>query len=216
MKILKKEKKVVELALDHLAKTGEGLQIMIEAMRAYAMGETEGLAEATATVNDLESEADDALREIRELLYSGAFLPTIRGDLFRLLSEVDKIANRVEDSLDFVDQQRPSQVEKYRTDFKNILDLTGDCFDALRRALEAYFDPKVEIEELRGYAADVSKIESAIDEIQRSLTSTLFESDLPLADKLHLAQLVRHIVQISDQAENATDELELLSLKSII
>jgi predicted phosphate transport protein (TIGR00153 family) len=216
MKILKKEKKVVELALDHLAKTGEELQIMIEAMRAYALGETDGLAEATATVNDLESEADDALREIRELLYSGAFLPTIRGDLFRLLSAVDKIANRVESSLDFVDQQRPSHVDKYRTDFRNILDLTVDCFDALRRALEAYFDPKIDIEELRAYAAEVSKIESAIDEIQRSLTSTLFKSDLPLADKLHLAHLVGHIVRISDQAENATDELELLSLKSII
>jgi predicted phosphate transport protein (TIGR00153 family) len=216
MKVLKKEKKVVELALDHLAKTGEALQLMIDAMRAYVVGDVDKLDEVTNIVDELESEADDALREIRDLLYSGAFLPTIRGDLFRLLSEVDKIANCVESSLDFVDQQRPSSVEEYRTDFKSILDLTGDCFHALRHALEAYFDPKVDIDELRTHASAVSQIESTIDGVQCSLTSAIFQSDLPLPEKLHLAQLLGLIVSVSDQAENAADELELLSLKSII
>ena len=39
MKVLKKERKVIELALDHLDKTGEGLQIMIGAMRAPKFAE---------------------------------------------------------------------------------------------------------------------------------------------------------------------------------
>lgn len=216
MQVLKKEKQVVELALDHFDKTSEALQIMIAAMRGYVVGDLDGLDEATASVDQLESEADDVLREIRDLLYSGAFLPTIRGDLYRLLSEVDKIANRVENCLDFVDQQNPGNVEDYRTDFKNILDLTAECFEALQHALEAYFDPKSEIEELRRHASEVSKVESAIDDIQRSLTSAIFRSNLGLAEKLHLAQLVRHIARVSDQTENATDELELLSVKSII
>jgi predicted phosphate transport protein (TIGR00153 family) len=216
MKVLKKERKVIELALDHLDKTGEGLQIMIGAMRAYVVGDVAGLEEVTDNVDALESEADDVLRDIRELLYSGAFLPTIRGDLFRLLSEVDKIANRVENCLDFVNQQRPSFVDEYRTEFKNILALTADCFASLRQALEAYFDPKANIDDLRTFAAKVSKIESEIDGIQCALNTTIFGSDLPLAEKLHLAQLLDHIVSISDQAENAADELELLSLKSII
>ena len=216
MQILKKEKQVVELALDHFDKTGEALRIMIAAMRGYVVGDLDGLDEATSSVDQLESEADDRLREIRGLLYSGAFLPTIRGDLYRLFSEVDKIANRVESCLDFVDQQQPGNVEDYRTEFKKILDLTADCYGALKRAMEAYLDPKLELEELREHASQVSKIESMIDDIQRSLTSTIFRSNLTLAEKLHLAQLLLHIVGVSDQAENATDELELLSLKSII
>lgn len=216
MQILRKEKQVVELALDHLDKTSEALQIMIAAMRGYVVGNLDGLDEATASVDQLESEADDVLRGIRDLLYSGAFLPTIRGDLYRLLSAVDRIANRVESCLDFVDQQRPGNTEHYRTEFKDILDLTADCFDTLRRALEAYFDPKVEIAELRRHASQVSEIESKIDDIQRSLTLAIFGSGLGLAEKLHLAQLLQHIARVSDQAENAADELELLSLKSII
>ncbi len=129
---------------------------------------------------------------------------------------MDKIANRVENCLDFVNQQRPSFVDEYRTEFKNILALTADCFASLRQALEAYFDPKADIDDLRTFAAEVSKIESEIDVIQCALNTTIFGSDLPLAEKLHLAQLLDHIVIISDQAENAADELELLSLKSII
>lgn len=216
MQILKKEKQVVELAMEHLDKTSEALQIMVSSMRGYVIGDLDGLAAATTSVNQLESDADHVLREIRDLLYSGAFLPTIRGDLYRLLSAVDKIANRVESCLDFADQQRPGKVGGYRTDFKKILDLTADCFDRLRDALEAYFDPKVEIETLREHAARVSQIESTIDDIERTITTALFQSDLPLADKIHLAQLLAHITRISDQVENATDELELLSLKSII
>ena len=70
MQILKKEKQVVELALDHCDKTGEALRIMIAAMRGYVVGDLDGLDEATSSVDKLESEADDRLREIRGLLYS--------------------------------------------------------------------------------------------------------------------------------------------------
>lgn len=216
MKILKKEKQVVELAIDHLDKTGQALQIMVAALRKYLVGDLDGLDEATTTVDQLESDADDVLREIRNLLYSGAFLPTIRGDLYRLLSAVDRIANQVEGCLDFVDQQKPGNVQNYRTEFDNMLELTAEAFAALRRALQAYFDPKIDIEALRRHASQVSRIESNIDDIQCTLTSTIFASGLGLADKIHLAQLLRHIARVSDQAENATDELELLSLKSII
>ena len=216
MQVLKKEKQVVQLAVDHLRKTNETLKLMVAAMRGYVVGDLEGLDEATASVDQLESEADDVLREIRDLLYSGAFLPTIRGDLYRLLSAIDKVANRVEICLDFVDQQRPDHIEDYRAAFKDMLDLTAECFDALHRALDAYFDPRVDIDELRQHASQVSEIESEIDEVQRTLTSTIFRSDLELAEKQHLAQLLRHIARVSDQIENATDELELLSVKSII
>ena len=138
------------------------------------------------------------------------------GDTLVVLSAIDKVANRVEICLDFVDQQRPDHIEDYRAAFKDMLDLTAECFDALHRALDAYFDPRVDIDELRQHASQVSEIESEIDEVQRTLTSTIFRSDLELAEKQHLAQLLRHIARVSDQIENATDELELLSVKSII
>ena len=216
MQIFKKEKKVVELALEHAEKTGECLAIMSTVIKASATNNVAELKAAAAKVTKIETVADDLLRDIRNLLYSGAYLPTIRGDLYRLLSAVDRITNRVESCLNFISSQHPANVSVYLDQFGDILDMTVDCYDNLQVALRAFFKPKGEVDELRASSRAVGEIESAIDQRERALTVTIFSSDLPLAEKMHLAELLSRITRISDQIENTADELELLSLKSII
>lgn len=216
MQIFKKEKKVVELALEHAEKTGECLAIMSAVVKASATNNIAELEAAANKVNKIETEADELLRNIRNLLYSGAYLPTIRGDLYRLLSAVDSITNRAEGCLEFISSQHPANVRVYLDEFGDILDMTVDCYDNLHVALQAFFRPKGEIDELRARSRAVGEIESAIDERERALTVTIFSSDLPLAEKMHLAETLSRITRISDQIENTADELELLSLKSII
>ena len=216
MQIFKKEKKVVELALEHATKTGESLAIMSAAVKASATNNHGELDAAAARVNQIETEADDLLRDIRDLLYSGAYLPTIRGDLYRLLSAVDKITNRIEGCLNFVSSQRPGHFGSFLAEFNDILDLTSECYAHLEAALRAFFKPKGEVDELRARARDVGEIESAIDERERTLTVQVFAADLSLAEKQHIVELLSRIARISDQIENTADELELLSLKSII
>lgn len=216
MLIFKKEKKVVELALTHAEKTGESLQIMVEAVKGFLADDGDSLAESTSRVNALETEADGLLRDIRELLYSGAYLPTIRGDIYRLLSAVDDVTNKIENALDFVNYQKPQSKNAYVEPLKEILDMTVDCFTELNDALRAFFKPKGKVEALREHCHRVNEIESAIDDRERALTLRIFESDLSLAKKQHLVKLLARIVRISDEIENAADQLELASLKSII
>lgn len=216
MRIFKKEKKVVELALQHAEKTGDGLQIMAKAIEHFLDGDTEQLSKATSTVNRLETEADGLLREIRELLYSGAYLPMIRGDIYKLLSSVDRVTNKIEDCLDFVNYQKPTSATDYRADLRKIIEITVECYAELRTALKAFFKPKGKIEDLREHCREVSEKESEVDALQRRLTLSIFESDRDLAEKQHIVQLLSRITSISDRIENTADELELLSLKSII
>lgn len=216
MLIFKKEKQVVELALRHAETTGESLAIMVAAINAYAADDSAQLAESTARVNNLESTADQLLRDIRELLYSGAYLPTIRGDIYRLLSTVDSVTNEIEGCLHFVNNRKPESLGIYQTEVGSILELTESCFAELHKALRAFFKPKGKVEELRVHASKVGKLESSIDLQERALTSQIFESELSLAQKQELAQLLTMIGEISDEIENAADELELLSLKSIV
>ena len=216
MLIFKKEKKVVELALKHAETTGESLTIMIAAIKDYASGELHKLPESTAKVDALESAADGLLRDIRELLYSGAYLPTIRGDIYRLLSRIDSITNNIEHCVDFVNYRKPALLDIYQSEIGEILDLTGACFAELQKALRAFFKPKGKVEELRAHAREVAKLESSIDERELALTLKIFESQLTLAEKQQLALLLDSVTEISDEVENAADELELLSLKSIV
>lgn len=216
MQIFKKEKQVVELALKHAEKTAECLDIAAAALKAYASADTSGLDDAMVHVSGLESHADALVREIRELLYSGAYLPTIRGDLHRLLTATDKIANRSQDCIEFVACERPQGIDGHSDALHALLDRTISCYEQFHLGVRAYFKPKGEVEELRKRVHNVGELESEIDDGERALLRSIFDSELDLARKQHLARLVSRIVRISDQIENAADVLELLSLKSII
>jgi len=216
MQIFKKEKQVVELALNHAEKTAECLSISAASVKAYAGGDASAIEDSMQRVTELESHADTIVREIRELLYSGAYLPTIRGDLHRLLTAMDKIANRSQDCLEFVTYERPAGIDGHAEALRVLLDLTITCYEQFHLGVRAFFKPKGQVEELRKRVAKVGELESEIDEGERALLKSIFDSDLDLAEKQHLARLVTRIVRISDQIENAADVLELLSLKSII
>ncbi len=216
MQIFKKEKQVVELALKHANKTGECLDVLSSAVKAYASGDTSDVDESMQRVTELETRADDLVREIRELLYSGAYLPTIRGDVHRLLKANDKIANRAEDCLEFVSLERPQNIDGHADQLFELLDSTVACYEQYHVALRAFFKPKGKVEELRDKVRRVGELETKIDEDERALLRSIFDSDLDLASKQHLARLATRIERISNQIENAADVLELLSLKSII
>lgn len=216
MKIFKKEKQVVELALRHSEKTHAALEIMTVSLQAYFAEGDGQIAEAARQVNSIETEADSILREIRDLLYSGAYLPNIRGDIYKLLSAVDRVTNSTEECLEFVSCQRPANTQSFANELSEILQLTEECSEQLRLAMRAFFKPKGKFDDMRKHARNVGKLESEIDDIHRSLVIRIFESDLGLAEKHHLDRLLEKLERISDRLENTADELQLVSLKSIV
>lgn len=214
--MFKKEKRVVGLILEHIDKTGECIEIATDAVKAYASGRLEEAAAAADRVNTVETDADTLLRDIRELLYSGAYLPLIRRDIYRLMSAIDNAANKAEDCYDFVNYQKPRIADEYKTEIIAIVELTVGCFTEFRKALKAFFKPKGKLEKLREHTRRVSELESQIDDHERALTTQIFDSSLSLGEKMHLRRLLSTIVRISDVIEDAADELELVSLKSIV
>lgn len=214
--MFKKEKRVVGLILEHIDKTGECLGIVTDAVTAYVSGSFEEAAAAANHVDTVETDADRLLRDIRELLYSGAYLPLIRRDIYRLMSAVDNVANKAEDCYDFVNYQKPQIREEYKAEILAIVALTGGCFTEFKKALKAFFKPKGKVAKLREHTRRVSELESQIDNNERALTTQIFDSSLSLSEKMHLHRLLSTIVRISDVIEDAADELELVSLKSIV
>lgn len=212
----KKEKRVVELALQHAGRTGECLEAMTDAVKAFLSGNGHELSAAADRVSKLESEADGLLREIRELLYSGAYLPLIRGDVYHMMSSIDNVANKTEDCFDFFYYQKPVVPEEYRAEILTIVELTLNCFDEFRMAFEAFLTSKGKKKKLRRHAKEVSELESRIDARERALTARIFDSSLPLSNKLHLRRFVSYLVRITDVVENAADELQLVNLKALI
>ncbi len=215
MLMFKKEKRVVKLVLQHVEKTAECVQETTDRLKSYVSGDTSSW-DAGSDIYSLESEADNLLREIRDLLYSGAYLPLIRGDIYRLMSTVDAVSNKAEGCFDFFHNQKPDIPADFRAGFDECLDLTRDCFAVFQEALEAFFGPKDKTDKIRKHCRAVGELESRIDEVERNLTASVFDASLDLSQRIHLSQALRRIAAISDAIENSADELELISLKSVI
>ncbi len=216
MLIFKKEKAVTELIFRHIDKSAECVQATIDSLRAYIADNDSDSTEAARLINRLESEADALLREIRDMLYSGAYLPQIRGDIYRLMSSIDRVNNKAEDCFDHFQNQFPVIPDEYAAEFDTILDLTSECFSVLQKGLKAFFGPKDKIEKVRKHGKHVSEFESRIDALEREVTIRIFKTTMDKGEKLHLRSSLGRITAISDATEDAADQLQWVSVKSII
>ncbi len=216
MLIFKKEKQVRKLVLSHLNEVQECLMESRNVLEEYIAGEYELACQRLDSVIRIESRADILEREIRDMLLDGAFLPTIRSDVYRLVEAVDSIAGKAESVARFIVDQSPEIPEEFEAELLAMFLQCLTCFQELRKALRDYFKPKGEIENLHVHVARVCAIETEVDATQSELTRRIFVSSLDLGKRIHLRQLLERIGNIADLSEDAADELEFAAMKSVI
>ena len=68
----------------------------------------------------------------------------------------------------------------------------------------------------RQHAKEVGLKESDVDHIGWDLTKDIFTSSLDYSLKIHLKLCLDAIVKVSDRAEDAADQLDLVILKSMV
>lgn len=210
----KKEKEVARLLVEHAGIVQRCLEQAEKLVLGYLDGHVEP-AEAEA-VDTLESDADDARREVTDRLYSGAYLPNIREDVHRLMESVDRVANGAESCCKRITTEQPEIPAELQSAFGDLTRAAFSVAGPLRDAMESYFDAKAAIDEVRVHVKKVGAAESETDDLESQLTHQIFASDLELARKMHLRRIIGGIVEVSDRAENAVDLLQLTSLKSIV
>lgn len=206
----REESKVMDLIQKHLGKVGESLQNMLSAMENYLQGRIEDTESFVLMTHSTESEADDIRREIADLLHKGAFLPLFREDVMELVMTVDKMASHAEDCSDFIIIQRPEVPDALKDDF---LKVAQDSVAILLPLQEGVAKLSEDFSMTRAKVAEVHIAESAVDHQERELSRRIFSTDLTLAQKMHLNQLVDVIVDIPDIAEDAAEILETLIVK---
>jgi len=214
MLIFKKEKQVRKLILSHLNEVQACLMESRNVLEGYIAGDLELASQRANSVIEIESRADALERQIRDVLLDGAFLPNIRSDVYRLVEAVDAIAGKAEGVARFIVDQLPEVPEEVEAALLDIFRQSLHCFLELRKALRDYFKPKGDIENLHVHVARVCETE--VDVAESELTRQIFESDLELAEKIHLKQLLERIGNIADLSEDASDELEFAAMKSVV
>lgn len=205
----KKEKEVEKLFFDHYARVAEALGNLKELLTAY-LADDRKFKDASLRVHQSEQAADAVKQEIEAKLYAGAFLPINRGDYIMLAEFIDRIANQAETTANLIVLTRPEIPDFLDSDLLVLLDKAIFSFDGVKGALE---NMNNDIEAVKEAIARVVKFETEADRLEWETIKKLFKSNLDLARKLHLRELVEDIAEISDLAEDAAERLGVMIVK---
>jgi predicted phosphate transport protein (TIGR00153 family) len=217
MPLFKKEKEVIGLILEHLDNVEGCLKSSLKTIEHYLADKIKEAKASSRKSGDLESEADVIRYGIRDKLYSGAYLPLLREDIYKLIESVDKVGNAAEAVSDFFLNQRPSIPDEMKSDFMAVAKVSLGIIDPLKLAVLCYFQGECKIEVVREHTKEIGLQESKVDKMEWDLTKRMFTSDsLDFAHKHHLKNCLDAIVEVSDRAEDAGDQLELATLKSMV
>lgn len=216
-----KEREVKELIDKHVQKVGECLDCFESCFEAYFLGEFAKAQTIHESCDHIETEADVQRREIGDHLFSGAFLPIERKDIYMMTEFVDKIANAAETASDVVVYQSPEVPEDYVKTLREIIETIMEMFSIFQDAVRL-FAPYDALQVHDVLAAIKEKIrtigvmESEIDRKEEALLMTIFHSDLPLANKIQMDRFLRRVTEISDVIEDAGDRLYVLVIRERI
>jgi len=212
--IFKREKEVIDLILKHLNTAEECLTTAMKTVETYLKGQIPEAKALALRVDGIETQNDYIRYDIRDKLYSGAYLPIIRGDIYNLVERIDKVCDAAEACCDFFLDQRPEIPEGLKPQFLRVAQKSFGIFVPLKEALEDYLGEGSQVEVIRERAKQVGITESDVDKIEWDLTREIFTSSLDWGHKVHLRLCLHTIVEISDRAEDAADQLELAVIKS--
>ena len=191
--------------------THSGL-IFKRAMSRYLddAGSSEEFGDFMRQEDEIETRADNLRREIETELYAQTLIPDFRGDVLRLLEDMDNLANIYEGNLFRFSIQRPDIPPEYNKGFSDIIETAVACVDEVVLAGRAFFR---DIESVRDHCSKVIFYESEADKTGTKLQRAIFASDLPLERKMHLRYFVEHIDDLANAAEDVADTLSIYTIK---
>lgn len=215
MILFKKEKEVIDLIEKHAAKMEACLTTAIETLHAYLEDDIAQAKILARRTDALESEADLIRLQIRDRLYSGAYMPVLREDIYKLVESLDRVANAAEKCCDIFLNQRPQIPAALRPPYLDIIQVSLGIGAPLKRAVLCYLRGVCPVEVSRQHAKEVGLAESQVDSMEWDLTKKIFSSQLSYGHKVHLRRCLDGIASVSDRAEDSADQLELVSLKTM-
>jgi predicted phosphate transport protein (TIGR00153 family) len=216
MLLFKKEKEVIKLILKHLDLVEQSMKTGITTIEFYLQDNIGEAKIGARKVSSVESEADIVRYNIRDKLYSGAYLPLLREDIYKLIESIDKVANACEACCDFFLNQRPTIPQEMKPLFLEVAHESLGIIDNLKLAVLCYFKGECKIEIVREHTKEVGIQESRVDKLEWDLTKAIFISSVEFGQKIHLKLCLDSLVEASDRAEDASDQLELATLKSMV
>ncbi len=144
------------------------------------------------------------------MMYTKALFPESRGDILGLLETMDKVPNEAEAAARMLLNQHIQIPQWLRPGVLQLVEVCCRCVDALVDGVNKLF---VEYTSATVLVGKVEELESEADHIESSLIERIFSSDMDGTEKILLRDLIQHIAEVSDRAENVADRIRIMVAK---
>lgn len=204
--------KTIELIEHFMTQIDQGVLVFQEGVKSYLSENHQSFSEHLRNLSNLETEADIAKRKIENLLYTRSLMPQLRGDIMRLLEDLDNIIDLAKTSLYQFDVEVPYIPVELHADFIKLTEVSIAAVETVIPAARAYFrDP----ESIKEKIHRVYFYEKEVDKIAMTIKRKAFQemSNLKLSEKFHLRYFTLHIETLSDAAEKVADLLSIMAIK---
>jgi predicted phosphate transport protein (TIGR00153 family) len=188
----------------------QGTLCMREAIRSYLGGDDEDFQGRLEMVSEYESKADELRKSAETMLYTHSLLPDFRGDILRLLENLDNVIDRAKQIVQEFDVQQPDIEVGFLDLYVEVTNKSVKAVDQVVEATRAFFLNEAR---LRDCINKVAFYEKEADRAGLRLKRQIFQSDLELARKHHLRYFADALESLSDMAEEVSERLAIANIK---
>lgn len=211
----KRANQSIELLDNFMNTIDQGMLIFKEGIRNYLFGNREKFQDNLRTLSNLETEADITKRKIEQLLYTQSLMPQLRGDILKLLDDLDNIIDQAKTNLFQFDVEVPFIPAELNQDMIKLAELSCSAVESVIPAARAYFrDPESVKEKIHRVYLYEKEADKLADSIKRKVFQDM--PNLKLSEKFHLRYFTLHIENLTDTAEVAADLLAIMAIKRTI
>lgn len=205
--------KSIELIDNFLNIVDQSSLIFCEGIKNYMYDNRESFVDNLKTLSQLETEADVLKRKIENILYTHSLMPQLRGDILKLIEDMDLIINQCKKSLFQFDVEIPYVPSELHQDFVKLSEICMSAVESLVPAARAYFKEPTSVKEK---IHRVYLYENEADKLADAIKRKVFQQ-MPnlkkLSEKFHLRYFALHIETVSDHAKNVADLLSIMAIK---
>ena len=200
--------KEIDSFLDLVSESG---LIFIQGITSYTGGKSTEFQHHLDQIIATEHSADRLRRSIEDLLYRRTLIPESRGDVLRIIENMDSLLGKFKGAMWRLQIEQPVIEEAFTGDLLSLVDVVVKSVETVTQSVRAYFK---DISSVADHIHKVSFWEKEADKAATQLQILVFrQAGYDLCQKMQLRDLIYHIEDISNLAEDMADSLAIYVIK---
>lgn len=201
----------IDALLDTLSRAGMMFEQIVKHYLAH--GPDADFQERCARLKEEEKAGNKMSSDSARALFTEMLIPESRGDVLSLLQSLDYLLDRYDHVTGTAQVEHPDVAVLDDAQKQRFVELTENVVKSVESvvtASRAFFKDTGAVED---HLYKVAFYEEEVDELSRGLKRDIFASDMPLAQKMHLRSFIDMLDDISDEAEDAAEDLAIFNIK---